>query len=166
MERCSSPRRRNLCKEGREGGHETSDNSLMCPKSALFLRVLYLRVQGADPYQNLATFKRGFCWVNITPIDISRTLNDTVRFLGPSLVFAPKDVSARYFLAAVAMALLFSGVETNIIKLVGCWRSDEMIRYLRMQADTLVRNFANIMVQSVIFFLHLNYEVPGLVPCY
>ena len=97
----------------------TSGNALMRPKSVLVRRALYLKEQGAASFQNLATFKRGVSWVNITPIEIIRTLKYTVRFLCPRLDFTPKYVSARSLRAAGAMTLLCSGVNTDVIKLVG-----------------------------------------------
>ena len=69
-------------------------------------RVLYLREEGANPSQKLVILKRGGCWVNTTPTDISRKLKDAVRFLGPSLGFIPKDVSEQSLHVAGAMALL------------------------------------------------------------
>ena len=47
-----------------------------------------------------------------------------------------------------SMALFCSGVDTNIIKLVSCWRSDKILRYLHVQVDPLMRKFANSVVQS------------------
>ena len=104
----------------------------------MVFHAVYLREQGAAPSQNLVTFKRGGCWFNITPKDISRTLKDAIRFLGPSLVFTPKYVSAQSLRAVGAMAILCSGFDTNIINLVGLWRSYEMIRYLYVQEKPLV----------------------------
>ena len=44
--------------------------------------------------------------------------------------FEFKDVSAQFLLAAGDMALLYDGVGSNVIKLISCWRSDEMLHYL------------------------------------
>ena len=107
--------------------HRPSGEALLFPKSALVFRILCLREQCAAPSQNISTFNRGGGWVNITPTDISKNLIDAVRFLGPSLGFAPKYLYAHYLRAARAMAFLFYGVKTYIIKLVGQWRSDEML---------------------------------------
>ena len=112
---------------GEVAGNGTSGDSLMRPKIALVFRVLYLRKQGANPYKNLDTFKRGGRWVNITPKDIIIMLKDAVHFLAPSLGFTPKYVSAQYLCAAGAMEILCYGVDNKIIKLVGLWRSDEML---------------------------------------
>ena len=45
------------------------------------------------------------------------------------------------------MALLVSKVDTNIIRLLGRWRSDEMIRYLHLTAGPIMNDFASRMLQ-------------------
>jgi hypothetical protein len=44
------------------------------------------------------------------------------------------------------MALLLAEVETNIIWLIGCWCSDEMLHYLHLQAQPVMHNFATLMM--------------------
>ena len=51
------------------------------------------------------------------------------------------------------MALLFSGVDHDIISLIGRWRSDEMMRYLHVQAELIMRNFSKLMIS------HGNYNL-------
>ena len=41
------------------------------------------------------------------------------------------------------MAILSYGVDTNIIKIVGRWRSDEMLQYLYVQEYPLMITFQN-----------------------
>ena len=82
---------------------------------------------------------------------------------GGDLGFEPKDVTARSLRAAGAMALLCAGVETDMIRLMGRWRSDEMLRYLHLQAEPLMRKYSRLMVA------HGNYKfLPHMatVPCY
>ena len=59
---------------------------------------------------------------------------------GTHLGFTYKDVSAQSLPAAGAMELLCSGVENDIISLIGRWRSDKMMRYLHVQAEPIMRN--------------------------
>jgi hypothetical protein len=40
------------------------------------------------------------------------------------------------------MAFLCARINTNIIRLVGCWRSIEMLRYLHLQVYPLMDTFA------------------------
>ena len=54
------------------------------------------------------------------------------------------------------MALLCSGIDTDIIGLIGHWRSDEMLRYLHLQAEPLMRGFSKRIIT------HGNYSMlPG-----
>ena len=70
--------------------HGTSGDAQMRPKSALIRRVLYFREHGAPPFQNLTNFKRGSCWVNITPNDIRKALYSLSDFLVSSWASCPK----------------------------------------------------------------------------
>jgi hypothetical protein len=57
------------------------------------------------------------------------------------------------------MALLCAEVDTDIIRLIGRWRSDEMLRYLHVQAEPVMRGFAPRMLQAE-FTLLPNSTVP------
>ena len=58
------------------------------------------------------------------------------------------------------MALLCARVDDNIIKLVGRWRSDQMLRYLHLQAYPQMHTFANLMVTGGDFRLLHNQPLP------
>jgi hypothetical protein len=45
------------------------------------------------------------------------------------------------------MALLCGWIDTDLIKLVGRWRSDAMFRYLHAQALPIIHNLARVMVK-------------------
>ena len=60
--------------------------------------------------------------------------------LGPELGFLPSDISARCLCESGAMALLLGQIDTDIIGLVGRLRSDEMLRYLHLQAALLMKD--------------------------
>ena len=85
---------------------------------------------------------------------ITAHLKATVKLLaGTNLGFTHKYVSARSLRAASAMPLLCYGVDTDIISLIGRWRSDEMLRYLHVQAEPIMRNYSKIMI------IHGNYNL-------
>ena len=65
---------------------------------------------------------------------VSKTLNIAVMLCGPNLGFYSNYLSACYLRAAGAMAILYLGVDSNIIKLIGRWRSYDIPRYLHVQA--------------------------------
>jgi hypothetical protein len=55
------------------------------------------------------------------------------------------------------MALLCAHVDTDTIQLLGRWRSDEMLRYLHIQAAPIMTRFSRLMVSS-----DANYDlIPG-----
>ena len=45
------------------------------------------------------------------------------------------------------MALLLGGVDVNVIKIIGRWRSDEVLRYLHVSARSINHNHAKVMRQ-------------------
>ena len=51
------------------------------------------------------------------------------------------------------MALLCAGIDTDLIRLVGRWRSDAMFRYLHAQATPIVKQLAKQMVSHGHFTL-------------
>ena len=58
------------------------------------------------------------------------------------------------------MALLCSGVDKDIISLIGCWRSDEMMRYLHVEAELIIRNFSKLMISHGNYNLLPHTDVP------
>ena len=92
---------------------------------------------------------------------ITAHLKATVKLLaGTHLGFTYKDVTARSLWAAGVMALLCSGVDTDIISLIGRWRSDEMLRYLHVQAEPIMNNYSKLMIRHGNYNLVPHNEVP------
>ena len=58
------------------------------------------------------------------------------------------------------MALLLARVDTDVIRLIGRWRSDEMLRYLHVQAYPLMRNYSCLMLDAGDYTLIPNQLVP------
>ncbi len=56
----------------------------------------------------------------------------------PHPAYADLDISTRSTRAEGTMALLCAGVNRNRIRLVGRWQSDELYRYLHVQAQLLM----------------------------
>jgi hypothetical protein len=116
----------------------------------------------------------------------SRTVEDALRSVGPMFAgleqpdpgltsngnidshsWAPPSVSVPLMSrpislrAADATALLCAHVYTDITCLVGRWRSDEMLRYLHVQAEPIMRGFsAAHMLHHGSFVLLPNNDVP------
>ena len=136
-----------------------SGDPYVCPVLAVVRRVLHLR--GRDKRTPLARCfptkeSRG---QGVTPKRVSDTLKNTVEYLGHDLGFLKNEVSARSLRAGGAMALLVAKVDPDVIRLLGRWRSDEMLRYLHLSAQPIMMKFARRM-------LHANYTMAAtqLVP--
>ena len=67
-------------------------------------------------------------------------------FPDPSIT--PKDISARSTRPGGAMALLCAGVGAERIRLVGRWRSDELYRYLHVQAPQIMTGLSAAMLRG------------------
>jgi hypothetical protein len=86
----------------------------------------------------------------------------SIMALGPSISFLPNDITAKSLRAGGAMALLLAQVDTDVIRLIGRWRSDEMLRYLHLQAQPVMKNFARRMLQGGVYTLLPGQDVPPL----
>jgi hypothetical protein len=124
-------------------GLSRSGNIQLCPVLSVIRRVIHMREHQAPPTTPLASHFLHQKWHPIKPTDISAVLRLAVGVLGPGLGFSPQDVSARSLRASGGMALLCAHVDTKIIKLLGWSRCDEMLRYLHVQAEPVMRNFAS-----------------------
>lgn len=122
-----------------------SEDPFLCPVKAAVRRLLYLRDNNATAQTPLAHVFDG---PNVTPSRITTVLRNAVAALGTDLGFLPSDVSARCLRAAGAMALLLSDVDSNIIQLIGRWRSDAMLRYLHVQAAPLMQDYSRRMLDG------------------
>jgi hypothetical protein len=65
---------------------------------------------------------------------------------------------ARSLQAGGAMALLYAQVDDNIMRLLGRWQSDAMLRYLHLQAHPVMRNSAAQMLQLGMYDLVQNVQ--------
>mmetsp|Transcript_14147 Transcript_14147/g.26547 ORF Transcript_14147/g.26547 Transcript_14147/m.26547 type:complete len:282 (+) Transcript_14147:4312-5157(+) len=142
-------------------GHARSGDLHLCPVLALIRRVIHLRHHQAPRTTPLATGYQHGLPVPILPADITQALRLAVTVLGPSLGFLPSDVSARCLRAAGATALLCADVDSCHIQLLGRWRSDEMLRYLHLQAQPLMKDFSRKMLHGGAFTLIPNQLVPS-----
>jgi hypothetical protein len=137
-----------------------SGDPFIFPVQSIASRVRHLRQHNAPLATPLCTYYTDNKAHYVTPDDISLTLKSFVRTIGPSLGFSHKDVSACSLRAAGAMALLSAHVDTDTIQLLGRWRSDEMLKYLTVQAQPTMRDFLSHMLQGGRYTLLPNVTVP------
>ena len=136
-----------------------SGSLLLCPVHALAQRVIHLRSHNAPPGSPLGKYFFQGDWHDLKPKDITTDLHHAVSILGSSIGLVPSDVSARSLCATGAMALLCADIDHDRIKLVGRWRSDEMIRYLHVQAAPVMSKFSKAMITTGDFCLIPNRHI-------
>ena len=146
--------------EGEVVGLGRSGDPIICPVQATINQLVHLRAHKTTPTTPIASYFVNNKLHKVGPAHVSAALRAAVTYLGPTLGFLAKDVSARCLRASGAMALLCAKIDTDIIRLLGRWRSDEMLRYLHLQAEPLMRDFSSRMLKHGEFNLHPNHEVP------
>jgi len=141
-------------------GHGSTRDSYVGPVHALSRRVRHLRQHNAPPDTPLhAVFVDG-AWTSIRSSDLTAALRLAAIALHDQTGIYPSDISARSLRAGGAMALLCAHIDSDIIRLVGRWRSDEMLRYLHAQAYPLMHTFAQAMLDNGSFSLLPGQYVP------
>ena len=132
-------------------GHGRSGHPTLCPVAALTRRLVDLRACGATLTTPLNGFRASADdpWRHITPSDVTALLRHALLLLPPSLTdFSAQDISARSARAGGAMAMLCGGIDSDRIRLIGRWRSDEMYRYLHVQAQPIMSGVAAVMLRG------------------
>ena len=81
-------------------------------------------------------------------------------YLHPDPANTMADVSVRLTRAGGATALLCAGVDSDILRMVGRWKSDEMFRYLHVQAHPIMNSLATAMLNGGKFPPHACLTTP------
>ncbi len=122
---------------------------------AILNRIYHLRTHRAPPTTPIYSYYTTK-WNRIDTSILTTHLRIAVTSLGATYGVSPADISVRSLHSSGAMALLCANVDTDKIRLLGRWCSDEMMRYLHVQAFPIVAPFASQMVQFGHFTLLPN----------
>jgi len=139
--------------QGEKIGHGKSSDPFLCPVQAITRRVQHLLAHHAPPDTPLYRVYQNGSVTSVRSTHITRALRDMARLHYNTFGLCPEDISARSLRAGGAMALLCAAVDTDVIKLVGRWRSDTMLRYLHLQAYPKMGTFAHLMCTHGTFTL-------------
>ena len=128
-------------------GHKESGYPTLCPKVSLLRKTLFFCDNAAllsTPLHHV--MMPDGSWISISPQMIPKTLRTSVKFCGPELVFEDKGVYAHSLHAAGTMELLCVGIDSDIVNIIVQWHSNEMLCYLRIQADLATSNFLSLVI--------------------
>ncbi len=138
-----------------------SGHPIHCPVHALRNRVLHLRAHHAPMTTPIYSYY-DTRWQKIDTTILTTHLQHTVTAMGSAYGIQPEHISIRSLRSSGAMSLLCARVDTDTIRLLGRWRSDEMLRYLHVQAFPLVAPLASQMLQHGHFTLNPNQQHGGM----
>jgi hypothetical protein len=140
--------------------HGKSRDSLCCPVKATARRVLYHRQNNCKASTPLASFYRNGRRVPIKVKDVMDVLRLAMTMNFHRTGIAADEVSARSLRAGGATALLSGQVDMDHIRMLGRWHSDAMMRYLHMQARSVVGGYAAAMCNRGSYTFLPNETVP------
>jgi hypothetical protein len=135
-------------------GH--SGHPLLCPVRAIINRIKHFRLHNAHPTTPLYAYQAYGTWHSTDTSSLTQCLRNATHALSATVGITPADISIRSLRSSGAMALLCAEVDPDKIRLLGRWRSDEMLRYLHIQAYPLVSPLAPLMVRHGHFTLIPN----------
>jgi len=136
-----------------------SGHPVLCPVVAMTARILHLRLHCATPTTPIYFVRTATQWQPIQTNTLTQHLRHALTTLQNEVGVSPNDISIRSLRASGAMALLCANVDPDKIRLLGRWRSDEMLRYLHIQAFPIVAPFASQMVNHGFFTLIPNFRM-------
>ena len=133
--------------------HGPTPDPLLSPVAAIRRRVVHLRRHHALPCTPLYTIFTSNGPTSILASHLTSALRQSAALCGAPLGIAPTDISARALRAGGAMALIRARVDPDIVKLMGRWKSDVMLRYLH-------RSGLHTSDLAAKMFLHGSFIIP------
>jgi hypothetical protein len=134
-----------------------SGHRFLCPVLAAIARIKHLRLHRALPTTYLYQYFDNRRWTNVSTSELTQHFCVATTLLGHVVGITPADISIRSLRSSGAMALLCADVDPDKIRLLGRWRSDEMMGYLHVQALPIVAPLAALMVQHGFFTFIPNH---------
>ena len=134
---------------GEQISHSRTDNPDLCPCVCLYRITEHLRAHNADHDTPICTYWDGDGKrQRATSPLITNALRHSAADLESLTGIPPKLLSARSLRPGGATALLCANIDSDVIKLLGRWKSDAMFRYLRAQAHIHSAQFSQKMLNS------------------
>ena len=127
---------------------------MLCPVLCLVARVITLREALAPPATPINAFRPAPAapFRYLMSADITHRLRVAL-VIYPNPAYAASDISAGSTSAGGAMAMRCAGIDRDRMRLVGRWRSDELFRYLHVQAQPVMTGIAAAMLSGGSFRL-------------
>ena len=126
--------------------HCATTDPFFCPCKALGRIVLRLRKSRAPADTPIHSYYSAGKRCHVAPTWLTNALRHGATQVQSTTGIDPALLSARSLRPGGATALLCAGADPNTIQLLGRWRSDAMLRYLRVAASAHTHNYAQQML--------------------
>ena len=137
-----------ICVKGEVITHLATGDALVCPVRALERRVSHLLQHGASLDTPLYIYYNDKNDpIAITTAIMTAALRKAAKRVQSVTGIPPDRISSRSLRPGGATALLCADQNPTCIALVGRWRSEAMLRYLRAQTTPAAKRFAALMLQ-------------------
>ena len=136
-----------ICVKSNCIGHRYSTSATLCPILAVAHWVAHLNLHKAMPNQPLCSYYHTArsSYLYLSSQDIIQVLRvSALHHL--HVCVNPVSVECRSLCTSGAMALFSHGVDTLLIKLVGCWCVDAMLCYLHVQSHPIMSGLSKLML--------------------
>ena len=143
------------CVRGETVGHRTNDQPFWDVTKRIARRVEYLRLCNAPPDTPLHTYYDIHNQPHhITTLDITQCLRTAAQAVYTTTGILPNRICSQSLRSGGATALLCANWAKDKVQLLGRWKSDAMLRYLRMQAMQSTSDAARAMFKHGNFSFH------------
>src|SRR5210317_326458 len=139
--------------------HGDTLDPVLSPVSAVRRRIHHLRAHHAPPHAPLYTVFAPTGPTHVLASHITTVLRMSCGLIGATLGIHSHEISARALRAGGAMALVRARVDPYLVKLMGRWKSDVMIRYLH-RSVLHTAGLATQMLQHGEFVIPRHHTLP------
>ena len=148
---------------GEQVGHKATNDPRLCPCKALSRLARRLRSINAPSDTPICSYLAHDGKLRLLKSTIiTNALRHAAASVESSTGISPWLLSARSLRPGGATALLCAGVDKDAIQLLGRWKSDAMLRYLRIQAHTVSAHFSqNVLDHGGYTFAPGTYAQPA-----
>jgi hypothetical protein len=131
-----------------------------CPVKATIRRRIHNNSHKSRSNAPLAAYYRGTRRTLVKATDVTYVLHHAMRLNVHRTVIEALEISARSMRVGGAMALLHRCIDMNNIRMMGCCNSDAMMRYLHVQAQSVMGDYAARMFNQGTYSFLLYETVP------
>lgn len=135
------------CIKGEAVSHVPTGDDNICPTRALERIVTHLLQHGAPLSTPLHDYYQGGKRYHVNTTRLTALLQRAAKTVEKQTGIPHKKITTRSLRPGGATALLCAGQEPINIALVGRWRSEAMLRYLRAQTTPAAKRFAHLMLR-------------------